>query len=120
MRVGSRTGGAAPALCMSSVVGEPAPVAGEYKAQERAAPRARVSRAERFLAAQDRTGPHREYARGAALERRTHDAALRNARGAECKRNDRGRKDRKRTKILAKNRNEPMRRAWARSGRKRR
>ena len=56
-----------------------------HKAQERAAPRARVSRAERFLAAQDRTGPHREYARGAALERRTHDAALRNARGAECK-----------------------------------
>ena len=89
-----------------------------YKAQERAAPRARDSRAERFLAAQDRTGPHREYARGAALERRTHAAALRNARGAECKRNDRGRNDRRRTEILAKNRNEPMRRVWARSGRK--
>ena len=49
--------------------------------------------------AQGHTGNTRAAQRcGAALERRTHDAALRNARGVECKRNDRGRNDRRRRK----------------------
>jgi hypothetical protein len=97
----------------------------------RAFPVLHWERAARFRAEHGRTGQHRERARciarrcaaravqplqRCAAKARTVPHLAGKARGAARKRNDRGRNDRRRMEIVAKTRDEPMLRAWARSG----